>query len=330
MKVLLTGATGFIGSAILRQLIQRGDNVRVLARPNSDQKNLFGLDCEIFLGDLNDTRSIEPAIKDCQVLIHVAADYRLWALNPKDITNTNVIGTKNIMRAAITANVERIIYTSSVATLGKRRDNIPANEYTPSSLSDMIGVYKKSKFLAEQEVRRMITDKSLPAIIVNPSAPIGPRDLKPTPTGQIIIKAANGEIPAYIETGLNVVHVDDVARGHILALEKGVIGERYILGGENLTFKEILELVSECTDIAAPTIRIPHNIVLPIAHLVQAWATITKSSEPFVTVDGVRMAKQIMHYDSTKAKLELGYESRPAKEAIQDAIKWFGEHGYLY
>jgi dihydroflavonol-4-reductase len=330
MKVLLTGATGFIGSAILRQLIQRGDKVRVLVRPNSNQKNLLGLDCEIFFGDINDIHSIKPAIKNCQVMIHAAADYRLWALNPKEITKTNVIGTKNIMNAAINANVEKIIYTSSVATLGKNRDNIPANEDTPSSLSDMIGVYKKSKFLAEQEVRRMITDKSLPAIIVNPSAPIGPRDLKPTPTGQIIIKAASGEIPAYIKTGLNVVHVDDVARGHLLALKKGVIGERYILGGENLTFKEILELVSECTDKAAPTISVPHNIVLPIAYLVQAWATITNSSEPFVTVDGVRMAKQIMYYNSNKAKLELGYKSRPAKEAIQDAIKWFGEYGYLH
>lgn len=330
MKILLTGATGFIGSAILRQLIQRGDNVRVLVRPNSNQQNLIGIDCEIFLGDLNDLGSIELAIKDCQVLIHVAADYRLWALNPNEITTTNVSGTRNVMTAAINANVERVVYTSSVATLGKIRDNIPANEDTPSSLSDMIGVYKKSKFLAEREVRRMIVNESLPAIIVNPSAPIGPRDLKPTPTGQVIIKAANGEIPAYIKTGLNVVHVDDVARGHLLALEKGVIGERYILGGENLTFKEILELVSKCTNKAAPFFSIPPSVVLPIAYLVQAWASITKSSEPFVTVDGLQMAKQVMYYDSNKAELELGYRSRSAKEAIQDAIKWFGEHGYLH
>jgi dihydroflavonol-4-reductase len=301
-----------------------------LVRPSSNQANLLGLECEIVFGDLNDIYSIKAAIKNCQVLIHVAADYRLWALNPKEIIRTNVIGTKNIMTAAIDANIEKIIYTSSVATLGKNRDNIPANEDTPSSLSDMIGVYKKSKFLAEQDVQRMIIDKSLPAIIVNPSAPIGPRDLKPTPTGQMIIKAANDEIPAYIKTGLNVVHVDDVACGHILALEKGVIGERYILGGENLTFKEILDLVSEYSNKAAPTISIPHSVVLPIAYLVQAWATITKSSEPFVTVDGVRMAKQIMYYDSNKAKLKLGYKSRPAKEAIQDAIKWFGEYGYLH
>jgi dihydroflavonol-4-reductase len=330
LKVLLTGATGFIGSAILRQLIDRGDRVRTLVRATSNQKNLHGLDCEIFLGDLNDIQSIEPAIKDCQVLIHVAADYRIWALNPEEITRTNVIGTQNIMAAAIAANVERIVYTSSVATLGKNRDNTPANEETASSLKDMIGVYKKSKFLAEKEVRRMIFDNSLPAIIVNPSAPIGPRDLKPTPTGQIIVKAANGQIPAYIETGLNVVHVDDVARGHLLALDKGVIGERYILGGENLTFKKILELVSVYTDKPAPTISIPRELILPVAYLVQAWATITKSSEPFLTVDGVRMAKQIMYYDSNKAKLELGYKFRSAKEAIQDAIKWFGEHGYLH
>jgi len=329
LKVFLTGATGFIGSAILRQLIERGDNVHILVRPESNQKNLRGLDFKIFLGNLNDIHSVKSGMKNCEALIHVAADYRMWSLNPNEILETNVIGTRNIMTAALSANVRRIVYTSSVATLGKNMDGSPANEDTPASLKNMIGTYKKSKYLAEKEVSRMISENSLPAIIVNPSAPVGPRDIKPTPTGQIIVKAATGKMPAYIETGLNIVHVDDVARGHLQALDKGVVGERYILGGENFTFKGILELVADCTGNSAPRIKIPRQIVLPIAHIVQTWAKITKSQEPFVTVDGVRMAKQKMYYDSEKAQLKLGYKYRPAREAVQDAVKWFSKNGYL-
>ena len=329
MKILLTGATGFIGSAILRKLIGRGDRVRTLVRSTSDQRNLSGLDCEVFIGDINDPDSIRPAIKDCQILFHVAADYRLWAINPDEIIKTNVTGTQNIMMAAMAENIEKIIYTSSVATLGKNYDDTPANENTPSYLKNMIGTYKRSKFLAEQNVQRMIVDQSLPAIIVNPSAPVGPRDLKPTPTGRLIVKAANGEIPAFIKTGLNIVHVDDVAIGHLQALEKGNIGERYILGGENVTLEKILKLISECTGKTAPKISIQPNIVLPIAYLTEAWAQVTKSPEPFITVDGVRMSKQKMYYTSIKAELKLGYNFRPAKEAIKDSIEWFGKQGYI-
>ena len=272
MRVLLTGATGFVGSAILRQLIRRGDTVRTLVRSTSDQRNLRDIDCEVYFGDINDLDSIKTAISDCQVLFHVAADYRLWAPNPDEITKTNILGTQNIMNAARTANIEKIIYTSSVATLGKNDNGMPANENTPSYLENMIGAYKRSKFIAEQHVQRMISEQSLPAIIVNPSAPVGPRDLKPTPTGRLIVKAAKGEIPAFINTGLNIVHVDDVAIGHIKALDKGKIGERYILGGENLPLENILRMVAEFYGNKAPRIRVPPNIVLPIAYLIQAWA----------------------------------------------------------
>ncbi len=329
MKVLLTGATGFVGAAVLRQLLDRGGHVRVLVRENSDRRNLEGLDCEICIGDLNDKLSLEMALKECQVLFHVAADYRIWARHPEEMIETNVTGTLNILEAALAAGVEKVIYTSSVATLGKNNNGEPATETTPSSLASMTGVYKKSKYLAEQEVRRLITEKYLPAIIVNPSAPIGPRDIKPTPTGRMIVQAAKGEMPAYVDTGLNVVHVDDVARGHILALEKGIIGERYILGGENLTLKEILELVAEITEKPAPKICLPHNAILPIAYLAEAWAKITKGAEPFATVDGVNMAKHKMYFNSIKAETDLGYTHRPARQALRDAIKWFGEYGYL-
>ena len=329
MRVLLTGATGFVGSAILRQLIRRGDTVRTLVRSTSDQRNLRDIDCEVYLGDINDLDSIKTAISDCQVLFHVAADYRLWAPNPDEITKTNIIGTQNIMNAARTANIEKIIYTSSVATLGKNDNGMPANENTPSYIENMIGAYKRSKFIAEQHVQQMISEQSLPAIIVNPSAPVGPRDLKPTPTGRLIVKAAKGEIPAFINTGLNIVHVDDVAIGHIKALDKGKIGERYILGGENLPLENILKLVSEFYGNKAPKIRVPPNIVLPIAYLIQVWAKITKSQEPFITVNGVKMSRQKMYYTSDKAESELGYKFRPAKEAIKDALGWFGEQGYV-
>ncbi|MBT4937787.1 MAG: NAD-dependent epimerase/dehydratase family protein, partial [Rhodospirillaceae bacterium] len=281
MKILLTGATGFVGAAVLRQLLEHGDQVRVLIREQSDRRNLAGLDCEICIGDLDDKASLERALEGCQALFHVAADYRIWARRPEEMTATNLTGTRMIMTAALDAGIERIVYTSSVATLGINGDATPADEKTPSSLDTMIGVYKRSKFLAEEEIKRLIVERSLPAIIVNPSAPIGPRDIKPTPTGRMIVQAARGEMPAHVDTGLNVVHVDDVARGHILAFDKGVIGERYILGGEDLSLKQILELVAEVTGKPAPKICIPHNVVLPIAYLAEAWAKLTHGAEPF-------------------------------------------------
>jgi dihydroflavonol-4-reductase len=329
LKVLLTGATGFVGAAVLRQLLDRGDQVRVLVRESSDRRNLEGLDCEMCIGDLNDKESLTDALNECQAVFHVAADYRIWARHPEEMTKTNVAGTQNIMTAALSANVEKIIYTSSVATLGINPDGSPGDEETPSSLDTMTGSYKKSKFLAEQVVQRLIIEQSLPAIIVNPSAPIGPRDIKPTPTGRMIVQAARGEMPAFVDTGLNVVHVDDVACGHLLAFDHGIIGERYILGGEDLTLKAILELVAEVTGKKAPTMCIPHNVVLPIAYLAEAWSRLTNATEPFATVDGVNMAKKKMYFSSAKAEARLGYAHRPAIEAIQDAIKWFGAAGNL-
>jgi dihydroflavonol-4-reductase len=333
VKVILTGATGFVGAAVLRQLIDHpvlgGETVRVLVRETSDHQNLTGLACEIVTGDLGDKFSLEKALENCQVLFHVAADYRIWVRDPEKMKKTNVTGTVNIMTAALSANVEKVIYTSSVATLGINADQTPADEMTPSSLETMIGTYKQSKYLAEQEVHRLIKEQSLPAIIVNPSAPLGSRDIKPTPTGRLIVNAAKGKMPAYVDTGLNFVHVDDVARGHILAFEKGVIGERYILGGENLSLKELLEYVAGFTGKSAPKICIPHEVVLPIAHLAEAWARLTNGSEPFATVDGTNMARKKMYFTSAKAEGELGYTHRPVKEAIGDAIKWFGDNGYL-
>ncbi len=333
MKVLLTGATGFVGAAVLRQLIAHpglgSEDVRVLVRETSDRQNLAGLDCEIVTGDLNDIYSLEKALQNCQILFHVAADYRIWVRNSDEMITTNVAGTTNIMTAALSAGIEKVIYTSSVAALGINADHTPANESTPSSLESMIGTYKKSKYLAEQKVHHLIKEQSLPAIIVNPSAPLGNRDIKPTPTGRLIVNAAKGKMPAYVDTGLNFVHVDDVARGHILAFEKGVIGERYILGGENLSLKELLEYIAGITGRSAPKICIPHEVVLPIAHLAEAWARITNGSEPFATVDGAKMARKKMYYTSAKAERELGYTHRPVKDAIGDAIKWFGDNGYL-
>ncbi|MDP6109676.1 MAG: NAD-dependent epimerase/dehydratase family protein, partial [Rhodospirillales bacterium] len=257
MKTLITGATGFVGAAVLRQLLDRGHDVRALVRKTSDLRNLKGLEVETCTGDLNDTESLNLALQGCNALFHIAADYRIWAPNPDEMVRNNLSGSKNLMTAALAAGIERIVYTSSVATLGLLPGGAPADEATLSSLETMVGAYKRSKFLAEQEVQRLINEENLPAVIVNPSAPIGPRDIKPTPTGRMVLQAAKGAMPAYVETGLNVVHVDDVAAGHILAYEKGEIGERYILGGENMTLKKILILIAEITGGRPPKFSIP-------------------------------------------------------------------------
>lgn len=329
MTSFVTGATGFVGSAVVKQLLDAGETVRVLARSNSNQRNLEGLPIEIFEGDLQDQQRLEKALHGCQALFHVAADYRLWAPRSQDFYDTNVQGSQNIMRAAAEAGVNRIVYTSSVATLGLSPDGTPANEETPSSLETMIGHYKRSKFLAEEAVKDLEHRLKLNIVIVNPSTPIGPRDIKPTPTGRVIVMAASGSMPAYMNTGLNVVHVDDVAAGHLLAFEKGRIGERYILGGENLTLRDILEAIAQLTHRHPPKFRLSPHAVLPIAHLAQGWARLTSGKEPMTTVDGVRMAKKYMFFSSTKAEQLLGYQSRPAQEAIHDAISWFQANDYL-
>jgi dihydroflavonol-4-reductase len=329
-KVLVTGASGFVGSVVARLLIDRGYEVRTLVRSTSSLDNLKGLNAEIVFGDLRDVNSLEIALKDCEYLFHVAADYRLWSLNPQELYDNNVTGTKNIMRAALKADVKKIVYTSSVATLGLHSDSSPSNENTKVSFNDMIGDYKKSKYLAEEVVKKMTIEEGLPATIVNPSTPVGPGDIKPTPTGKLILDAAAGKIPAFVDTGLNWVHVDDVAMGHLLALEKGKLGERYILGNENFSMKVLLEKIASITGKPAPKIQLPHNLVLPIAYVVEWWANISKSkNEPMATVSGVKLSKKKMYFSVDKAKTELGYNPKDVMIALNDAIDWYKKNDYL-
>jgi len=325
MTTLVTGATGFVGSVVARLLIEKGEPVRVLVRSNSDRRNLEHLEVEIVEGDLNDPTSLKKAVKGCNALYHVAADYRLWIPKPDEIYKTNVEGSRSLLLAAAEAGVEKMIYTSSVATLGINPDGTPSNEDTPVSLENMIGHYKRSKFLAERAVQELVDKEGLPVVIVNPSTPIGPGDIKPTPTGRMILDAVNGKTPAYVDTGLNLVHVEDVARGHLLAFEKGQFGQRYILGGEDMSLKEILTTIAKLTDQKPPKIKLPHSVVMPIAYISEAWAKLTNGSEPRATVDGVRMSRKKMFFSSDKAKGELGYQYQSAPVAIADAVRWF-EH----
>jgi dihydroflavonol-4-reductase len=327
MRALVTGASGFVGSAVARALLQEGWQVRVLVRKDSDRRNLQQLAVEIVTGDLADSASLERALAACEALFHVAADYRLAALEPTQLYRTNVEGTGNILQAARLAGTARIVYTSSVATIGLPADGSPGREDTPVTLADMIGHYKRSKFLAEQLVLDLARDGS-PVIIVNPSTPIGPGDVKPTPTGQLVLDAACGRTPAYIDTGLNVVHVDDVAAGHLLAFNRGRIGERYILGGQDMTLRAILGEIARIVGRKAPSIRLPRVAILPIAYAAEAWARATGGSTR-ITVEGVRMARKRMYYSSDKAVRELGYAWREPTRALEDAVGWFREQGYL-
>ncbi len=328
MKALVTGATGFVGSAVARKLIAAGHDVRALARPASDRRNLQGLAMETVAGDLRDPASLAAALKGCDALFHVAADYRLWVPDPETIYAVNVDGSRALIEAAMAAGVERMVYTSSVATLGLNQDGAPADEDTPVALGHMIGHYKRSKFLAEEAVQGLIRDHGVPVVIVNPSTPVGPRDVKPTPTGRMIVEAAAGRMPAYVDTGLNLVHVDDVADGHLLAFDHGVVGERYVLGGADMTLEAILGAVARIIGGRPPRIRLAHNLIMPLAVAAEAWARLS-GTEPFATVDGLRMAKKKMFFTSAKAEAALGYKHRPAAEALADAIAWFQGNGYL-
>ena len=328
MTVLVTGAAGFVGSAVVRKLVAQGANVRAFVRPTSDVDNLADLPVELVLGDVRHRPTIDRAIKGCEAVFHVAADYRLWVPERDVMFESNVTGTRNVMEAAAETGVPRIVYTSSVATLGLAEAGNAANEDTPATSADMIGPYKQSKYEAEAVVRAMVAEQGLPAVIVHPSTPIGPWDRRPTPTGQLIVEAAAGHMPAYVDTGLNVVHVDDVATGHLLALEHGKPGERFILGGENLTLKEILTEIAGITGRPAPRFQVPHNVVMPIAAMAEMWSWISHR-EPFVTLDGVRLARKRMYFSSSRAIERLGYRPRPAIEAISEAIRWFDRHGYL-
>ena len=324
---LVTGASGFVGAAVARALLAQGRKVRVLLRPQSDRRNIDGLDVEIRLGSLENTASLAAALEGCGALYHVAADYRLWVRDEAPMMRANVEGTRLLMLAALDAGIERIVYTSSVATLGLSPGSI-ADETTPSTLGDMIGPYKRSKFLAEEAVRALIAERQLPAVIVNPSTPVGPRDVKPTPTGRMIVEAASGRMPAFVDTGLNIVHVDDVAAGHLLAEERGRVGERYILGGENLSLAEILRRIAALTSRKPPSLSIPIPLIWPIALGAEAWGRVS-GKEPFVTCDGLRMARKTMYFSSAKAEGALGYRARPAQQALADAVTWFRQAGMV-
>jgi dihydroflavonol-4-reductase len=326
--VLVTGATGFVGAAVGRALIASGRRVRALCRPNSDRRNVSGLDLEIAEGSLEDSASLAKALSGCGALYHVAADYRLWVRDPQAMYRANVDGTRALMMAALAAGVERVVYTSSVAVLGLHADGTPSDEITPSTLDDMVGPYKRSKFLAEAEVRRLVEAQRLPAVIVNPSTPIGPRDIKPTPTGRMIVEAASGRMPAFVDTGLNLVHVDDVARGHLLAEEQGRAGERYILGGENLSLAEILRRIAAIVGRSPPKVRLPLPVVWPVACVAEAWGRVT-GKEPMVTFDSLRMARKKMYFSAAKTERELGFRARPVNEALTDAIQWFRSAGMV-
>ena len=326
--ILITGGSGFVGSALARCLLQAGHQVRALLRPTSARTNLAGLRLDIVEGDLLDANSIERALRDIRYLFHVAADYRLWARHPQEIVRTNVEGTRTVMRAAQRAGVERIVYTSSVATLAPRPDRKPSDETFPLAADKAVGAYKYSKVVAERLVEAMVAEQNLPAVIVNPSTPIGPGDVRPTPTGRMIVEAAAGRMPGYIDTGLNLVHVDNVAAGHLAALHKGRIGERYILGGENVLLGDMLGEIARYVGRAPPRLRLPRRLIFPIAYGAEAIAHFT-GREPFVTVTGLRLAKDRMFFSSAKAERELGYSARPHGEAIADAIAWFRRNGYL-
>ncbi len=300
-----------------------------MVRPTSDRSNLEGLALDIVEGDLLDKASLKSAIDGCSGLFHVAADYRLWTPDPAPMFNVNVLGTKTILLAASECGVKRIVYTSSVAVLGNLPGNLSADENTPVNFNDMIGPYKQSKYLAEIEVRKLITSHNLDVVIVNPSTPIGPRDIRPTPTGRMIVEAASGRMPAYVDTGLNVVHVDDVAEGHLLAFERGAVGQGYILGGENILLKDILYNIASITDGKGPRFKIPTNAILPFAYIAEFWAKITGGKEPFASVDSLLMAKKKMYFSHKKASNELGYVPRPANQALVDAVQWFYNHNYI-
>jgi len=326
--VLITGASGFVGAAVARCLIRAGYSVRALVRPTSPRGNVVDLPIEIADGDLRDAPSLQRAMQNVRYVFHVAADYRLWARDPGEIVRTNVEGTRALMQAALRAGVERIVYTSSVATLKPLPDGQPSDETHPLEPEAAVGAYKYSKVVAERAVEAMVEREQLPAVIVNPSTPIGPGDIRPTPTGRLIVEAAAGRMPAYIETGLNFVHVDDVAAGQLAALQRGRIGERYILGGQNVLLHDMLAEIARQVGRAPPKLRLPRRLMFPLAYGAEAVARIT-GREPFLTTTGLRLAKDHMFFSSAKAERELDYRARPYAEAVAAAIAWFRARAYL-
>jgi dihydroflavonol-4-reductase len=326
MRSLVTGATGFVGGHVARALLARGDAVRCLVRPASRRDNLDGLAAEVALGDLRDPGSLREAVAGCDVVYHCAADYRLFAPHPDELYASNVAGTENLLAAAAAAGVGRVVYTSSVGALGLRTDGAPAGEETPVRLDDMVGHYKRSKYQAERIAERWAA-RGLPVVLVNPSTPVGEADVKPTPTGQMVVDFLRRKFPAYVDTGLNLVDVHDVADGHLLAAEKGRPGERYILGHRNMTLKEILDTLARLTGLPSPRLRVPHWLPLAAAH-VDVRISRLRGRTPRVAPEAVRMARKKMFFDPAKAVRELGLPQRPVEEALARAVDWFTAHGY--
>jgi len=327
MTTLVTGATGFVGSHIARLLAKRCEPVRVLVRPGSRTDALEGVACEQVTGDLCDPASLEAALAGAGRVFHVAADYRLWARDAAEIYASNVTGTRNLLIAARDARVEQFIYTSTVATIAvPTEDGRLADESTPASLEQMIGHYKRSKFIAEREALEFARE-GMPVIVVNPTTPVGPGDWKPTPTGRIVVDFLNGRMPAFVDTGLNLVAVEDVAEGHLLAAERGKPGERYLLGGLNMTLEEILVELARITGRRAPRVRIPHGVALAAAYVDTALCRMLRR-EPHIPVEGVRIARHRMFVNTSKAERELGFHSGPVAAALERAVRWYEAHGY--
>jgi len=324
---LVTGGSGFVGRAVVQELLAQGRAVRVLAR-NPNHPALAGLPVEVALGDLRDPVSLGLALNGCTRLFHVAADYRLWVPRPEEMYAVNIEGTRQLLAAAQERGLERVVYTSTVGTLGNPGDGTPGREDTPVSQKDMVGHYKRSKFIAEG-VALEFAAAGLPLVVVNPSTPIGPWDWRPTPTGQIIVDFLKGRLPAYLETGLNLIHVADVARGHLLAEAKGQVGEKYILGHENLSLSQILRLLAEISGRPAPRIKVPYWPVLALAHVDEFWANHISGKPPGVPLTAVRMARKFMYFDNTKAVKYLGLTLTPVRQALEEAMVWFRQHNYV-
>lgn len=311
---------------MVRALLRTGVEVRVIARPGSDSTNLQSLNIDTVPGDLRDKESLRQALTSCHHLYHVAAHYALWAQDPSIFYDINVVGTRNLLEAAREVGVERTVYCSTIGAIGLPPGSGLGTEETPVSLKQMAGHYKRSKYLAEQEVHKLAKE-GFPVVIVNPSAPVGERDVKPTPTGQIIVDFMKGRMPAYIETGMNIIDVDDVATGHLLAMEKGRQGERYILGSKNLLLREVFEILSTLTGVKAPALKLPRGAVLPLAYL-NHWIANLTGIPPRIPLEGVKMAKYKMHYDCSKAIRELGLPQNPPEVALEKAVRWFKTYGY--
>lgn len=324
---LVTGVAGFLGSAVARKLADTGRRVRGVVRASSPRANLADFPGEIVEADLRDVQAVRAAMQGVGELFHVAADYRLWARDPEEIVRNNRVMTAAVMEAALDAGVRRVVYTSSVATL-LPDPNGPADETRPATPEQATGAYKRSKVVAERLVEDLVRTRGLPAVIVNPSTPIGPRDVHPTPTGRILVEAATGKMPAFVDSGLNLVHVDDVAAGHLLAAEKGKVGERYILGGEDVALGEMLRQIAAIVGRKPPTVQLPVAPLFPLAWLAELGGRIS-GKEPFITLDSLRMARHHMFYSSAKAERELGYRARPYVEALKDALDWFRAAGML-